>query len=39
MIEMHFHIFAILAFLLLYRDWRVPVAGAVVVALHHVLFN
>ena len=39
MIEMHFHIFAILAFLLLYRDWRVPVAGAVVVAGHHVLFN
>jgi methyl-accepting chemotaxis protein len=39
MIEMHFHIFAILAFLLLYRDWRVPVAGAGVVALHHVLFN
>jgi methyl-accepting chemotaxis protein len=39
MIEMHFHIFAILAFLLLYRDWRVPVAGAVVVALHHVVFN
>ena len=39
MIEMHFHIFAILAFLLLYRDWRVPVAGAVVVAVHHVLFN
>jgi methyl-accepting chemotaxis protein len=39
MIEMHFHIFAILAFLLLYRDWRVPVAGAVVVALHHALFN
>ena len=39
MIEMHFHIFAILAFLLLYRDWRLPVVGAVVVALHHVLFN
>ncbi|HEX2206324.1 MAG TPA: methyl-accepting chemotaxis protein, partial [Longimicrobium sp.] len=39
MIEMHFHIFAILAFLLLYRDWRVPVAGAVVVAAHHSLFN
>jgi methyl-accepting chemotaxis protein len=39
MIEMHFHIFAILAFLLLYRDWRVPVAGAVVTALHHVVFN
>ena len=39
MIEMHFHIFAILAFLLLYRDWRVPVAGAVVTAVHHVGFH
>ncbi|HET7233265.1 MAG TPA: methyl-accepting chemotaxis protein, partial [Longimicrobium sp.] len=39
MIEMHFHIFAILAFLLMYRDWRVPVWGAVVVAAHHVLGN
>ncbi|HVH12191.1 MAG TPA: methyl-accepting chemotaxis protein, partial [Longimicrobium sp.] len=39
MIEMHFHIFAILAFLLLYRDWRVPVVGAAVTAVHHVVFN
>ena len=39
MIEMHFHIFAILAFLLMYRDWRVPVWGAVVVAAHHAAFN
>jgi methyl-accepting chemotaxis protein len=39
MIEMHFHIFAILAFLLMYRDWRVPVWGAAVVAAHHALFN
>ncbi len=39
MIEMHFHIFAILAFLLTYRDWRVPVWGAAVTAGHHVLFN
>ncbi|HEU0054873.1 MAG TPA: methyl-accepting chemotaxis protein, partial [Longimicrobium sp.] len=39
MIEMHFHIFAILAFLLLYRDWRVPVWGATVVAIHHASFN
>ena len=39
MIEMHFHIFAILAFLLMYRDWRVPVWGAVVVAVHHAGFN
>ncbi|HEX2203714.1 MAG TPA: methyl-accepting chemotaxis protein [Longimicrobium sp.] len=39
MIEMHFHIFAILAFLLMYRDWRVPVWGAAVTATHHALFN
>jgi methyl-accepting chemotaxis protein len=39
MIEMHFHIFAILAFLLMYRDWRVPVWGAVVVAAHHAGLN
>jgi methyl-accepting chemotaxis protein len=39
MIEMHFQIFAGLAFLLLYRDWRLPVWGGVVVALHHSGFN
>jgi methyl-accepting chemotaxis protein len=39
MIEFHFHIFAILAFLLMYRDWRAPVVGAAVVALHHASFN
>jgi len=39
MIEMHFHIFAILAFLLMYRDWRVPVWGAGVVVVHHGLFH
>ncbi|MFB6359615.1 MAG: GGDEF-domain containing protein, partial [Thiohalorhabdaceae bacterium] len=38
-IEMHFHIFAALAFLLRYRD-ALPVAVAVVTtALHHVVFN
>ena len=36
MLEMHFHFFGSLAFLLMYRDWRSPVAGAIVVALHHV---
>ncbi|CAA9301651.1 MAG: Methyl-accepting chemotaxis protein [uncultured Gemmatimonadetes bacterium] len=39
MIETHFHIFASLAFLLLYRDWRVPLVGAGVVALHHFGFD
>jgi methyl-accepting chemotaxis protein len=35
LIEMHFHIFAGLAFLLLYRDWRVPTVAAATVAVHH----
>jgi methyl-accepting chemotaxis protein len=39
MIELHFHIFGALAFMLIYRDWRVPVVGAVLVALHHVGFE
>ena len=39
MLEMHFHIFAILAFLLMYRDWRVPAWGALVTAVHHGLFH
>ncbi len=38
LIEMHFHIFAALAFLLVYRDWRVIVTGAGTIAAHHVLF-
>ena len=39
MVELHFHIFAALAFLLVYRDWRVPVLAAVVIAVHHLLLN
>ena len=38
MIEMHFSIFALLAFLIAYADWRPVVAGAAVIALHHVAF-
>src|SRR5919108_655912 len=38
LIEMHFHIFAALAFLIAYCDWRVPVVAAAVVAVHHVAF-
>ncbi|MEO6528886.1 MAG: methyl-accepting chemotaxis protein [Gemmatimonadaceae bacterium] len=37
MIEMHFHVFGALVFLLMYRDWRAPVAGAVVIVLHHLV--
>ncbi len=38
MLELHFHIFVCLAFLLTYRDWTVPVVGAAVIAVHHVAF-
>ncbi|BCN92639.1 hypothetical protein THMIRHAM_04240 [Thiomicrorhabdus immobilis] len=36
-IEMHFHIFVALAFLLLYKDWLVVVVAAAVGAVHHLL--
>jgi methyl-accepting chemotaxis protein len=38
-IEVHFHIFAALAFLLVYRDWRLPVFGAAVIAVHHLALD
>ena len=38
LIEMHFHFFGALAFLLVYRDWRVIVAAAAFVAVHHLAF-
>jgi methyl-accepting chemotaxis protein len=38
-IEMHFHIFCVLSFLLMYRDWRVPAFAAGFIAVHHALFN
>ncbi len=39
MIELHFGIFVLLAFLLWYRDWRPIVMGALVAAVHHLSFN
>ncbi len=39
LIEMHFGVFAILAFLLAYRDWQVIVYAAGLVAVHHLAFN
>ena len=36
-IETHFHVFGSLAFLALYRDWRVLPTATVVVALDHLL--
>ena len=38
MSEAHFHVFCTLAFLMAYRDWRVILAGAVTIAVHHVSF-
>jgi methyl-accepting chemotaxis protein len=39
MIETHFGIFTLLAFLLFYRDWRPIVAAAGLIAVHHVGFG
>ena len=38
-IEMHFHIFVTLGFLLIYKDWRLFVTATITVALQHGLFN
>ena len=39
MIEVHFGIFVLLAFLLQYRDWRPILVAAVAIAIHHVSFH
>ena len=39
MIELHFGVFVVLAFLLVYLDWKVIVFGAVLFAVHHVVFD
>jgi len=39
MIEMHFGLFVVLAFLLAYRDWRPIVFAAGLVAVHHLACN
>ncbi|MEP1214260.1 MAG: methyl-accepting chemotaxis protein [Marinobacter sp.] len=38
-IEMHFHIFAAMALLIIYRDWLPVVVAAVVIAVHHLAFT
>lgn len=38
-IEAHFAIFALLALLMYYRDWKVILVSTVVIASHHLLFN
>jgi methyl-accepting chemotaxis protein len=39
MISLHFGVFVLLAVLLFYRDWIPVIAGAGVIAVHHLLFN
>ena len=39
MIELHFGVFVLLAFMLCYRDWRPIAFAAVVTAVHHLAFN
>ena len=38
-IEMHFHIFGALSFLVIYRDHRVVSVGALFILIHHFAFN
>lgn len=38
-IEMHFHIFAALALVIMYRDWLPVVVGAGVIAVHHLVLT
>ncbi|MGU3524828.1 methyl-accepting chemotaxis protein [Enterobacteriaceae bacterium C23F] len=37
--EYHFSVFVLLSALLAWRDWKPVVMGAVVIAVHHLLFN
>ena len=39
MLEMHFGVFVMLAFLVVYCDWRLIVLAAGVIAVHHLGFN
>ncbi|PWW39433.1 methyl-accepting chemotaxis protein [Idiomarina loihiensis] len=38
LVEMHFEIFVVMAFLIYYRDWTIVVTSVAVVAVHHILF-
>ncbi|MFC4623537.1 methyl-accepting chemotaxis protein [Comamonas nitrativorans] len=39
MLEFHFGVFVVLALVMVYRDWRVVLANAVLFAVHHLLFD
>ncbi|MEP2790985.1 MAG: hypothetical protein ABJI36_12875, partial [Kangiellaceae bacterium] len=36
-LEMHFHIFSVLAFLIIWRDWKILILAAGVIAIHHAM--
>jgi methyl-accepting chemotaxis protein len=38
LIEVHFEIFILMAFLIIYQDWRVFITAILVVAVHHISF-
>ncbi|MEN8303215.1 MAG: ATP-binding protein [Campylobacterota bacterium] len=38
-IEMHFHIFGALSFLVIYKDYKVLSFGSLFIILHHMIFN
>jgi len=38
-IEMHFHIFAVLSFLVIYRDSKIISIASIFIILHHLIFN
>ncbi len=38
-IEMHFHIFAALSFLVIYKDHKIISLGAIFIIIHHLVFN
>lgn len=38
-IEMHFHIFAVIPILLVYKEWKSILPAAIFIALHHAMFS
>ncbi|MEA1953923.1 MAG: ATP-binding protein [Campylobacterota bacterium] len=38
-IEMHFHIFAALSFLVIYKDYKIISLASIFIIIHHLLFN
>ncbi|MBL0708201.1 MAG: response regulator [Sulfurimonas sp.] len=38
-IEMHFHVFVVLSFLVIYKDYKVISVGSTFIIIHHLIFN